>query len=138
MLATNLPILKQKLNQLIKDSKGGAFYNAAYEAYYALVKDAAKDIDSGSDVDLNPIIEAEKIKCDNKAKADAELFAKTFCSELKKAAVMDTIADEMDAHIKSAQIDITTPVLPTVISPMGPCSGSLNISTMTGASITIS
>ena len=138
MLAANLPILKQNLNKLITANKGSAFYNAAYEAYYSLFKNVASSIDSGSDPDLKPIIEAQKLECDRKAKADAELFAKSFCEALKKASVMDIIADEINTHIKSAQIDITAPILPTVTSPMGPCTGSLTISPMTGANITIS
>lgn len=138
MLATNLPVLKQKLNQLIKDSKGSAFYNAAYEAYYALVKGISNNIDLGNDQDLIPIIEAEKVKCDKKAKEDAELFAKTFCYELKKAEIMDIIADAINEHIKTAQIDIITPAVSTIISPVGPCSGTLSISKTTGATISIS
>lgn len=138
MLATNLPVLKQKLNELIKDSKGGAFYDAAFEAYYTLIKSAAEDINIGSDSDLIPIIQEQKLKCEKKAKEDAESFAKIFCSELKKANFMNIIADEFNNHIKSAQIDITTPVLPTVTSPMGPCSGTLTISIANGANINIS
>lgn len=138
MLAANLPILKQKLNQLIKDSKGGAFYDAAYAAYYSLIKSASGNINIGSDSDLMPLIQEHKLECEQQAKKDAESFAKTFCSELKKAKFMDIIADEVDTHIKTAQIDITTPILPSVTSPVGPCSGTLTISITNGASIIIS
>lgn len=139
MLATNIVLLKQKLNKLLDAPPlgEGVVYKAAYEAYYNAID---VDInDSNDDPDLAPIVAKAKIDCEQKKKDDAKQFATDFCNGLKDGKFMETIADEIDKHIKSAQIDISIPaLLPTIISPMGPCTGSLNISKSTGAQIIIS
>lgn len=139
MLSVNLPLLKQKLNQLIAvpPIKESVMYKAAYNAYYNVTKTEMNG--NNDDPDLAPTLAQAKTDCEKKQKEDAEKFAKEFCNSLKDGGFMDTIADEINSHIKSAQIDITVPaLLPTIISPVGPCTGSLSISTMTGAQITIS
>lgn len=137
MLATNLSLFKTQLNQLLNPTKGSVMFDAAYNAYYNTIK---VDIDSNNDdPDLKPIIDAEKAKCEQKMKDDAKKFAEEFCKGLKNGGFMDSIADQVDMHIKSAQIDIIVPtLLPTIISPVGPCTGSLAISQNTGAQIIIS
>jgi hypothetical protein len=138
MLATNIVILKQKLNKLLDTPPigEGVFYKAAYDAYYNVIN---VDIDdSNDDSDLAAIVKERKIACEQKKKDDAKQFATDFCNGLKQGGFMNTIADEIDKHIKSAQIDIVVPILPpTIVSPMGPCTGSLTISKSAGAQITI-
>ena len=52
--------------------------------------------------------------------------------------ILKEVSTQIDTHVKSAQININVPaLLPTIISPMGPCSGSLTINEMTGAQISI-
>lgn len=138
MLTTNIIVLKQNLNKLLDTPPiaEGVFYKAAYDAYYNLIN---VDIDAtNDDSDLAPIVAEGKIACEQKKKDDAKQFATDFCNGLKEGGFMDTIADEVDKHIKSAQIDIVVPVLPpTIVSPTGPCTGSLTISKSTGAQISI-
>lgn len=136
MLATNLPILKQTLNKLI--DKNDVVYEAAYNAYYEATK-TDLPIANITDSDLSPTAIKKKSECEKILKDKAKLFATEFCKGLKDGGFMDTIADEVDKHIKMAQIDINVPsLMPTISSPVGPCSGSLNISVSTGAQIVIS
>lgn len=138
MLATNLPILKQKLNELIEipPTKESIMYKAAFNAFYNVTK---VEIDNKcTDPDLLPVVLANKLACEQKMINDAKQFAADFCKGLKDEGFMDIIADEMTKHIKEAQIDISLSVPSTVVSPKGPCFGSLVISKASGASIIIS
>lgn len=138
MLSTNLIVLKNNLNKLLSvPPVEGPVYKAAYNAYYNVTK---TEIDTDNDdPDIKPVLLQKKQECEQKMKDDAKQFATDFCNILKDEGVMETIADEINNHIKSAQIDITVPaLLPTIISPMGPCTGSLSIGTATGAQIIIS
>ena len=68
----------------------------------------------------------------------SEAFAKAFVKSLRNSNFDDLLANEIDKHIKSMMLTITVPaLLPTIISPTGPCSGSLTISEATGAKISI-
>lgn len=147
MLATNKPLMDQAFNKLCIKGNGsassaksaGAIYKAAYMAYYE--KNAAnlpKNDPNDKDI-LNNLknqgltIEDVKKKLENDSHDFASLFTDAMSECLKE------ISNQIDAHIKSAQIDIMVPaLLPTIISPMGPCTGSLSISKATGAQITIS
>ena len=141
MLATNKPLMDAKFDMLVKKGTalapdvGGAIYKAAYHAY---LDNSLKKIDSVScsDDDLKPLVKAETEKAKIELKNEAHDFAVFFADAMSE--ILKEISTQIDSHIKSAQIDITTPVLPTVTSPMGPCSGTLTISKMTGANITIS
>lgn len=143
MLATNKPLMQKVFSDMITD-KTGMLYKAAYDAYYDTTEynynEQQKNISSylannvvgGSDAVLDP---PDKRKWEEEAK----VFASSFVKALRDAKFDSTLADEIDKHVKSAQIDIAVPALqPTIVSPMGPCSGSLLISTATGAQITIS
>lgn len=129
MLSTNLPLLKQNLNNLLSvpPAKEGPVYKAAYDAYFNATNvevDAEND-----DSDLKATVEQAKQSIEQKVKDDAKKFATDFCNGLKDNGFMDTIADEVDGHIKSIKLLIT--MMPqgiaTIISPMGPCSGSMVI-----------
>lgn len=139
MLSANLPLLKQNLNDLLSvpPLKEGVVYKAAYDAYYNVIK---TDIDTNnSDPDLAPIVASSAAQCEQKMIDDAKQFATDFCNGLKSGGFMDSIADAINSHIQSAQIDITVPAIPpTITSPTGPCTGSLIISKSIGAQIVIS
>lgn len=129
MLSTNLPLLKQNLNKLLSvpPANEGPVYKAAYDAYFNVTNvevDAEND-----DNDLKATVEEAKQSIEQKVKDDAKKFATDFCNGLKDNGFMDTIADEVDGHIKSIKLLIT--MMPqgiaTIISPMGPCSGSMVI-----------
>lgn len=143
MLATNKPKMQKVFSDMIAD-KTGMLYKAAYYAYYdtteTIYNNQQKSVTeylsnnklSGSDTSIEP---PDKSKWE----ADAKVFASSFVKALRDAGFDQVLSDEIDTHVKSAQIDITIPALqPTIISPMGPCSGSLVISQSSGAQITIS
>lgn len=134
MLATNLPLMKQKFSLMLQEMTG-VMYKAAYDAYYESVKP-----EMPTPGDDNPEVVQSSYNSANKAAKDcAEKFAKTFVKSLKDGGFMDSIADEIDGHVKSMMLTISIPtLLPTIISPMGPCTGALTISQATGAQITIS
>ena len=129
MLSTNLPLLKQNLNNLLSvpPANEGPVYKAAYDAYFNVTN---VEVDTeNEDSDLKSIVEQAKQDVEQKVKDDAKKFATDFCNGLKDNGFMDTIADEIDAHIKSTKLLIT--MMPqgiaTIVSPVGPCSGSMVI-----------
>ena len=143
MLATNKPMMQKVFSDMITD-KTGMLYKAAYNAHYdtsehiyneqqkSIAEYLSNNKISGSDATIE---EPDKSKWE----ADAKVFASSFVKALRDANFDSILADEIDKHVKSAQIDITVPVLPpTITSPMGPCTGSLMISQSTGAQIIIS
>lgn len=141
MLATNLPIMKQNLNKLLDvPPVEGPVYKAAYNAYYEANKAETVSYSSENDPLGNQTTESAKIVADINNNIDkcADKFAKEFCKQLKQNGFMDTIADEIDGHVKSIKLMINIPaLLPTIISPMGPCTGALSITEETGAQIQI-
>lgn len=140
MLATNLPIMKTNLNLLLTPSKGNPFYDAAYNAYYEANKAEAASYSSDDDPLGNQTIESAKITEDINNNIDkcAITFATEFCNKLKQNGFMDAIADEIDGHVKAIKLMINIPVLlPTITSPVGPCTGALSITEETGAQIQI-
>ena len=133
MLSENKEIMQQNLNSLLNIN--GPFYNAAYNAMLAVIPEPinANEIEFDDTGDmaslLNDVIKQQKDKRIN----DAKEFAKEFVNSLKEGEFMDVIADEVDKHIKSAYINIT--MLPqglnSIVSPTGPCSGTLVINNST-------
>lgn len=141
MLATNLPIMKQNLNKLLDvPPVEGPVYKAAYNAYYEANKAETVSYSSENDPLGNQTTESAKIVADINNNIDkcADKFAKEFCKQLKQNGFMNAIADEIDGHIKAMKLMINIPtLLPTIISPMGPCTGALSITEETGAQIQI-
>ena len=141
MLATNLPIMKQNLNKLLDvPPVEGPVYKAAYNAYYEANKAETVSYSSDDDPLGNQTTESVKIVADKNNNIDkcADKFAKEFCKQLKQNGFMNAIADEIDGHIKAMKLMINIPtLLPTIISPMGPCTGALSITEETGAQIQI-
>lgn len=137
MLSTNKPLMKNSLNSLLNASSGSPVYDAAYNAYYEANKCEMNSM--SPDDDPSGIANKAASETNEKLKDHAKDFATEFCKNLKNGGFMDTIADEIDKHVKSMMLTISIPVLlPTIVSPMGPCTGSLMISETTGAQITIS
>jgi hypothetical protein len=136
MLATNKPLMEFKFSQMLED--GGLFYQAAYDAYYKTAEPNSPPTEEEDSV--NPSVEMKLYNdAKNTAVNKSHEFAAAFVKGLRDGGFDSILADEIDKHVKSAQIDINVPVLlPTIVSPMGPCTGSLSISTLTGAQITIS
>ena len=141
MLATNLPIMKQNLNKLLDvPPVEGPVYKAAYNAYYEANKAETVSYSSENDPLGNQTTESAKIVADINNNIDkcADKFAKEFCKQLKQNGFMNAIADEIDGHVKAIKLMINIPtLLPTIISPMGPCTGALSITEETGAQIQI-
>lgn len=132
MLATNLPIMKQNLNKLLDvPPVEGPIYKAAYNAYNEANKAEAVSYTSDDDPLGNQAADSARIVEDinNNIKKCADRFAKEFCKQLKQNGFMDAIADEIDGHVKAIKLMISIPTLaPTIVSPMGPCTGALIIS----------
>jgi hypothetical protein len=140
MLSTNKLLMDQKLTALY-DS---AFRQAAYNAYYNTNNKPTGSIEFDADDDPNIIAQTKaklsegEIKREKDLKTDSNKFADEFVKQLKSAKLLETLSDEIDGHIKSMMLTINIPaLLPTIISPMGPCTGTLTISEATGAQITI-
>lgn len=135
MLSVNLPLMKQNLNKLLDTPPvgEGPIYKAAYNAYYNVT--SVEGFESTDDPDLAPIIAKNKAECEQKCKKNAEDFAKEFCKGLKEGGFMTTIADEIDGHVKAIKLLIT--MMPqgiaTIVSPAGPCTGSMVIDDTTAS-----
>lgn len=130
MLSVNKPIMQQTFSNMLQEDTG-MLYKAAYDAYMASMNDV-KDM-SNDDPEMefqiaNANSEMNKLK-DKKSKE----FAKAFVNSLKESGFDTTLANQIDQHVKSIQLLIT--MLPqgiaTLISPMGPCTGTMVISDAT-------
>lgn len=145
MLSVNKPIMDAKFSMLSKKGTadapdtGGAIYKAAYHAFFDKTYDRLKKTSDPTDLDLYESLKTNNmLKDDNikKLKEEAHDFASFFADAMDE--ILKEISSQVDSHIKSASINISVPaLLPTIISPMGPCSGSLSISESTGAIINI-
>lgn len=148
MLATNLPILKYNLNDLLNvpPIEEGPVYKAAYAAAYNAkytegkrnfenADSAIQNIDDDLKASITSSAEYIKREPDLKDKSDkfAKDFATEFCNSLKNNGFMDSLANEIDKHIKAIGLSVT--VLPqglaTIASPAGPCTGTLMINDAT-------
>ena len=130
MLSTNKPSMDNKLKKLYN-----VFEDAAYEAF--LKSEGYDDVDSQID-DLELQNKPNKSEIKKKMEDTAKTFSDEFVKQLKDGKVLETISDEIDKHVKSIKLMISVPtLLPTIISPMGPCTGALTISEETGAQINL-
>ena len=109
--------LKSDLNSIIKD----AFEKALYEA----LKAQSDDSDS---VDNGPTSEADvKNRIDKKFKNASKKFAEVASKEMA-GDIAKLISSEVHDFVKEMMITVNNaPVLPTVVSPMGPCTGTITI-----------
>lgn len=133
MLATNIIKMKENLNKLLDTppTAKGVLYKAAVNAYYEAnsAEPVNFDDDPCGNMTASSISYANDINSNIKDCADK--FAKEFCDSLKESGFMNIIADEIDAHIKAMNLVINVPMVSTIISPTGPCTGVLNISNET-------
>lgn len=135
MLSVNKPLMDNKLKSLYD-----VLENAAYDAYYEANKAEAASYSPNDDPCGNQQSESVKITETINAAVEkcADKFAKEFCKQLKQGKFIETISDEIDGHVKAMKLMINVPaLLPTIISPMGPCTGALSITEETGAQIQI-
>lgn len=140
MLSVNKPLMDQKLNALYNVLEKAA-YDARYnegkrdlDAADAKLNDSTFDKDIKASIESNP----EYIKREIDLKDKSNKFAADFVNALKQGKFIETISDEIDCHVKAIKLMINVPtLLPTIISPMGPCTGALSITEETGAQIQI-
>ena len=134
MLSQNKPLMDQKLTALYDK----ALHKAAYEAH---LKQAGYDNVSNNinsmdiDTSIKPNVNDIKKNMENSAK----LFADEFVNQLKNANFLETISNEIDGHVKAIANGLIITMLPqgiaTVISPVGPCTGSMIIQNGSTANI---
>lgn len=129
MLSANKPLMQQNFSSMI--SENGLFYKAAYDAFYETMK--PENI-SDPNLDANSINNITN-EIDKKAKDAAKKFAKAFVKGLKDGGFDSKLATEIDNHVKAIQLLITMMPqgLATIISPVGPCTGSMVISDATAS-----
>lgn len=133
MLSVNKPLMQQVFSNMLMEN--GPFYNAAYDAQYATMEHTAKkQLEAMAMLD-NTSVGGESFPEVNKQewKEVSKVFAKAFIKALKDGKFDKTLADEIDKHVKSTELFIT--MMPqgiaTIISPMGPCTGTMIINNST-------
>lgn len=132
MLSANKPIMQQAFsNMLTKET--GAFYKASYDAFITTMEGCNSDELTTDDEDLSKEIAKQKQQFEIKQKDMAKKFASAFVDALKNANFDKELADQIDNHVKSLQFVITMMPqgLATIVSPVGPCTGSMIISDAT-------
>jgi hypothetical protein len=149
MLSVNKPLMDTKFSMLVKKGtakmpdSGGAIYKAAYHAYFDKTYDRLMETSDPSDTDLYDDLRSKKmLKSDNidKLRDDAHDFASLFADAMDE--ILKEVSSQVDAHVKALANGMTITMLPqgiaTVVSPMGPCTGSMVIKNGATASIIIS
>jgi hypothetical protein len=146
MLSVNKPLMDAAFSKLCIKGSGtsaaansaGAIYKAAYKAYYDKTASRMPDSDP-ADADIKADLASKGLLVSDvkrELENDAHEFASLFTDAMDE--ILKEISKQIDAHVKAASINIVVPALmPTIVSPMGPCSGSLTISETMGAQITI-
>lgn len=113
MLSDGKPILEQKLKQMLHDAAKKAGEVASYDAYMTQL---------GSDPDAGKYNNEMKTSMEKAAEKFSKKFAEEFAKEFSKDLPKDMAAAIYD-FVKG--IGIMATIMPTVISPMGPCSGAM-------------
>lgn len=130
MLSVNKPLMQQTFSNMLQENTG-MLYKAAYDAYMASMNDV-KDI-SIDDPEMESQIATTNSNMNDLKKKKSKEFAKAFVNSLKDSGFDTTLANQIDQHVKSIQLMIT--MLPqgiaTLITPMGPCTGTMIISDAT-------
>lgn len=135
MLSANKPLMQQKFANMLMDNSG-LFYKAAYNAQYKMLENDHKRMVNGFSSDNAFNTPNGRIAIDkptDKWEESSKVFAKEFVKALRDGNFDQILADEIDNHIKSMELMITMQPqgIATIISPMGPCSGSMIISKAT-------
>ena len=138
-LAANKQLMDAKFD-LLTVPQTGAIYKAAYDAYYNVANSAMKMAGTTGDVDLLPVLNAQKQATEIQLKADANKFAMDFCEGMKE--MLDEISKQIDAHCKSMIINIMAPtpgpsgtVLACGVGPVTGTIGANNLSPAGGITV---
>ena len=139
MLSVNKPLMDTQFS-LLTVPHTGAIYKAAYNAYYNLASAAFDESSKEStDADLAPTLTAAQAKMKSKIVEDANKFASDFCEGMSD--MLKEISNQIDAHVKAVANGLVITMLPqgiaTVVSPVGPCTGSMIIQNNTTANVVI-
>lgn len=140
MLATNLIAMKQQLKQLsalsvqpadMEQNPKSPFWEAAKTAYYETIKPNIPDAD---DPDFQDNVIQARIDAENDANKSANKFAYYFCKILNDNKIWDTIANEIDGHVKAMEpmINLIVPTHGALVCPTGPVTGTLVGTTKNG------
>ena len=140
MLAANLIVMKQQLKQLsalsvqpanVEQNPKSPFWEAAKTAYYETIK---PDIPDAEDPDFQDKVIQARIDAENDANESANKFAYYFCKILNDNKIWDTIADEIDGHVKAMEpmINLIVPTHGALACPAGPVTGTLVGTTKNG------
>lgn len=133
MLAENLIEMKIQLNRLssiieqdpeLEQNPKSPFWEAAKIAYYETIKADIQDVE---DTDFKDKIAEARIKAEKEANKAANKFAYYFCKVLNDNKVWNTIADEIDGHVKSIEpvINLISPTHGSLVCPSGPVTGAM-------------
>lgn len=154
MLSANKTIMDNVFESLARtgtgDSKipdGGVIYNTVFENYFENKKKRAEETLKKMTESINDDDDRKKPGCSfdstlsdddiDNIKIESHEIADAVARAMNEC--LKEISNQIDNHIKSMTLNINIPtLLPTIISPMGPCTGTLQISEATGAVITIS
>lgn len=113
----------------------GPVYTAAYEAYYEANKPMKVENDPDDTTgNLKSKADSASNDLDKKIKENAELFAKTFCTNLGSD-FTDIILDAIDSHIKNAMISVSLiiPANGALACGVGPVTGNITAGNLTPA-----
>ena len=139
---TKFNLLTKKGTAQVPDA-GGAIYKAAYHAYYDKIAEFIGDDPTDPDI-LSTLSQQGKLKVNNikNLQNDAHEFASLFADAMKEC--LDEVSNQIDSHIKSMIINITTPVPnpttgTTLIAGSIPVTGSVVMTnTLSTGGITVS
>lgn len=133
MLSTNKLVLENNLKNIF--DKDGDLYKAAYNAHYTTSEYiyASQQNDLFFNEDTKDIVISASKDMKEKWKEAAKVFAENFTNTLISNNLHLKLADEIDKHIRSMQLSIVIQpqTLASIISPTGPCSGTLIINNET-------
>ena len=140
MLSTNKISMDNTFAMLAKKGTannpdaGGAIYKAAYHAYFDKTYDNLKSMQDPTDADLKADLASKKIlktDVEESLRKDAHEFASYFADAMDEC--LSEISNQIDQHIKSMCLNIIMQPqgIATIVSPTGPCSGSMIISDST-------
>lgn len=149
MLSVNKPLMDAAFNSLCIKGSGsesaaksaGIVYKSAYEAYYKKIAENLPTSDP-SDPDVAAKLKSDGLSVDDikkKLEKEAHDFASLFADAMKEC--LSEVSNQIDAHVKAVANGLTITMMPqglaTVVSPMGPCTGSMVIKNGATASVVI-
>ena len=147
MLEVNKPLMDSAFNNLCmkgtasNPDAGGTIYKAAYHAYYDKAADRLPKTDP-NDKDICTTLSEEGLTVSNielQLKNDAHDFASLFADSMNE--ILKEVSTQIDNHVKAVADGLLITMLPqgisTIVSPVGPCTGSMIIQNNSTANIQI-